>query len=212
MNPARTTIFIHGYNFDIIGGDDPERQYRYWREFVGGEIIPFKWQSRPHDGVWGAWRAGHWNTYHWAWSQAIRAGQRVARLLERAGPSCDIVCHSLGSRVAYHAMTLAPVRRVLTFNGADSVSHARACIEAVDGPEVFCIKTREDDVLKRMGRLFTPEIGREWVVGYDGLAKPHPVGWNEIDLGEQGDGPGYGDHEWSFVNPEFWPRWREILV
>ena len=33
----------------------------------------------------------------------------------------------------------------------------------------------------------------------------------EIDLGKRGDGPGYGDHEWSFMNPKFWPRWREIL-
>ncbi len=207
------TVFVHGYNYNIKAGDNPERQYKYWRKFVGGNIIPFQWQSRPYAGVWGAWKTGHWNTYHWAWSAAVKAADPLAQIIRAAGP-CNIVCHSLGSRVAYVAMTKEPglVRRILTFAGADSVSHARACIKAVDGPEIFSVKTREDDVLGGLGRMFTPKIGPEWVVGYDGLKRPWPKGWNEIDLGARGDGPGYGDHDWSFVNPDFWPQWREILA
>ncbi len=210
-----TTLFVHGYNYDIASGEDPERQYVYWREFVDdADVVAFRWQSTPRDGVWGAWVSGHWNTYHWAWSQAIKAGDRLAGLLRRQDGPCDVVCHSLGSRVAYHAMSRTPdrVRRVLTFNGADSVSHARQCITSVDGPVVISVKTKADDVLARMGRLFTPKIGPEWVVGYDGLDKPWPPGWFEIDLGAGGDGPGYGDHDWSFMNPDFWPRWRSVLA
>lgn len=211
-------IFIHGYNFNLVKGDDPEDQYKYWREFSPDiNIIPFKWQSTPARGVWGAWKDGSWNTYHWAWRRATEVARIVAYII-REHESVDIVCHSLGSRVAYEAMKMEPlrVRKVLTMDGADSAVHAKECIlaayEAGGKPEVYCILSREDDILQYLGQVFTPKIGLEGVVGYHGLGeKPHPPGWHEIDITEEADGVGWGDHSEVFTNEVFWPRWRAIL-
>lgn len=212
-----TTILIHGYSFDIAGGDDPEDQYRIWREFIPDvHIVPFTWQSTPVGGVWGAWRAGCLHTYHWAWNESTRAAKRVATMLEKMGRA-DIVCHSLGSRVAYEAMRLRPhcVGTILTMNGADSTDHARACMEGAqaDGaaPVVHCIFSREDDVLRYLGRAFSPKLGAQRVVGFDGMRPPHPSGWYEHDITAEADGKGWGDHSVVFTDRKFHPRWRALL-
>lgn len=215
-----TTLLIHGYNFDLAAGDDPETQYQVWRNFVPetpAQIIPWRWQSTPAGGAPEAWLSGHWNTYHWAWSEAVREAQKVQDWLSAQPGPVNVVCHSLGSRVAYEAMAWAPnkVKRVLTLNGADSVGHARSCIQQAwkvgGSPEVLSVMTKDDDVLQWMGRIFTPVWGKEHVVGYDGLGEPWPRGWHEYDPGTLADGPGRGDHSWTFKNQKLWPRWRAWL-
>lgn len=209
-----TTVLVHGYNVDAV---EARTTYSEWLRFVSGDIIEFFWDSYPAS-LPEAWLSGHWNSYHWAWTQAVEVAalSLFDRLRNVKGP-VNVVCHSLGSRVVYEAMALVPEKfdRVLTLNGADSATHARACMEIAHcgqfAPKVLCVRTKSDRVLRYLGQLFTPVWGSEHVIGYSGLKEPWPSGWDEIDIGIAGDGPGIGDHNYCYRNPALWPIYRAYL-
>lgn len=204
------TVFVHGYNYDITGGDDPDVVYNYWRQFSRPSYYPFTWQSKI--GLIDAWKAGHLNTYYWAWWRAISVSSGLIRDITNNASPVDIICHSLGSRVVLHALQGIPngkVKRVLIFNGADSVDHARISAERTDA-EIMSVQTKEDRVLRYLGTMFTPKLGKESVIGYNGMKNP-PSNWKETWLSERADGPGIKDHDFTFKNPELWPMWRSFL-
>jgi len=205
------TFGCHGYNFDVASGEDAWGQYEVWQQFSPGVFKAFHWQSTT--SIWNAWKAGHWNTYYWAWVKAIEASDRFASYLTTFNGDINIICHSLGSRVVLEALTKIPidhVNKVLIFNGADSVAHATACVKHTNA-KIFSVRTREDRVLGYMGATFTPKLGREPVIGYHGLEDKLP-NWTGIELYEEADKFGsIGDHDWSFRNPDLHEKWRGIL-
>lgn len=216
-----TTIYVHGYNFPK--GKNAEHQYCVWDKFnPDPDTIRFSWVSRPSGGPFGAWLSGYRHTYDWAWAKAEEAGDDLADILDNTEGRSNIICHSLGSRVSYHALMMVPdkINIILTLNGADSNKHARDCFDIATRraklkrsplPRVFCIYTMHDDVLDDLGQWFSPKLGAQKIVGLGGLSEPVPYGWTNIDLGKAGDGEGYGDHDWSFRNPDNHALFRKIL-
>jgi len=215
--PSKMTLLIHGYSFDKNGNNTADSQYEYWRKFSKPPHTPFYWQSTPPGRrrlhrVFNAWKAGHLFTYYWAWAKSTKEAQNVVNL--PIDGKMDIVCHSLGSRVAYEACRLAPgrFRKVLAFNGADSGEHARECALAAPDVEFTSVMYDGDKVLGLLGRTFTPAFGFQDVIGHDRMDTP-PPNFTQIELTkEEADGPGFGDHSYSFENPELWNRWAKILA
>lgn len=210
---------IHGYNFSPIDGDTADGQFDLWENFAPS-LDRWHWQSIPKGSnravkLFRAWLDGYPNTYYWTWGRSIVEAYKVAAHLDALPNRIDIVCHSLGSRVAYEACRLRPwrVRKVLALNGADSAEHARACALKAPNVEFHSALFKGDKVLGIMGRAFTPKLGFERVVGYDGMDNP-PDNFNQIILtpGEGDDPDDFGDHSYSFTNPALWERWRELLA
>jgi len=149
------------------------------------------------------------------------------RVLCRLGP-CDVLCHSLGSRVVNQALKwpATQVERVIYLNGADYAKNAREA--AIKNPQVefHNFTSRSDDVLSKLGRWAAPGPSQD-LVGNPGLTLPRPDNVTEYDLddprakvwamskgweGVAADNPdGYGDHWYTFENRKNWPVFRDIL-
>lgn len=205
---AIKTLFIHG--FDFREGETAEPQYRRWRKFAQNPAYPWSWVSRC--SIWQAWKTGHATTYYWAWSKALVEARSIASFLDTLPGQVDIVCHSLGSRVAYEVCRLRPdrIRYVLTFHGADGSTHARECALAAPKVRFYSVKTKEDKILRWLGQIFTPVIGIEELVGYHPM-EDAPANWNDIWIGEEYLLPGMSSHQFSFTNEALHPRWRTLL-
>ena len=203
-------IFVHGYNFGP--DDDPSGQYDIWEKFCPYPIVPWKWDSDP--GWWESWKAGKAHPYHCAWHDAEAEGLKLRSALK---DPCVVVCHSLGSRVALSALATTAelaVKRVLIFNGSDTVRHAREALSlsgTMNGTVIYSVRVPADGVLRWAGALFTPGRVYEPVIGLQGVPDP-PENWREIVLTNGGNNPrSFLDHWFSFRNPANWPRWQAIL-
>jgi pimeloyl-ACP methyl ester carboxylesterase len=208
-----TTLYIHGWNYDIRRGESPEDQYKFWDEFVEGETIRHRWQSVPTGfypmSVLRAWKSFQWNRYRWGFYEAVKEGERLASVFQDHAPgSINAIAHSLGSRVLYTLIRHRPelIKTALVFNGADSSKHARECITDAS-TQVHCVLSPDDRILRYFGRL----RARGRPVGYNGLPEPHPDNWHEIHLTSDEGKNGIWNHDWSFCNPALWSRWKEIM-
>ena len=102
-------FLVHGYNHDPNTPEhDPGRrggQFELWERILERrEAQRFAWfsavQGRWRD-IWSAWRGGYRTTYGWAYGElAMSASRRLVEEVCRSGEPADVLCHSLGARVA----------------------------------------------------------------------------------------------------------------
>ena len=186
-------IAVHGYRYDpqARNRNNPHLgTFRTWREQLlkGRETLGFGWYSAPAGlgAVLRAWRHGRYNTYRWAWDLAEDAGRALAQVILGLNRPCEILCHSLGSRVvlgALRADNALPVTNVVFMNGAELAR--TACRTAVANRHVRFVNlvVREDDVLARFGSVFAPKGGLyASVIGHGGLGLQAPTNWIDVAL------------------------------
>ena len=159
---APVVILVHGYRFspDAARSDPhrhilsmtPDARFRKavsWPRHMGfgrgavdeGLCIAFGWPAC--GSIWKAW------------DRAAAAGAVLANLVQRIralrpGP-VDVLCHSLGARVALSAMTALPshsIGRVVLLAAAEFQSDAEAAMGSAAGQtaEVINITSRENDL------------------------------------------------------------------
>jgi len=159
---APVVILIHGYKFSPAAPrHDPHRHILSlspkpgcrkaisWPRHLGfgrgagdeGLCIAFGWEAR--GSVWRAWR------------RAAQAGGGLADLVARIGRlrpgPVDILCHSLGARVALCALERLPahsIGRMVLLAAAEFQSGARRAMSSPAGrsAEVINIVSRENDL------------------------------------------------------------------
>lgn len=172
---TKPVIFVHGFNFDPDkpGDDNPhDTVYREWRQwFPRREVVEFSYYS----GAGGfrallrAARAGYRGVYRWAYSKlAVDAAEKLFQQATDIGP-CDVVCHSLGTRVVLDAAARgAPFERVVMLGGAETVPVAQqAALDAGD-TQFLNVMSTTDDILDILGEHFSPGDSRS-VIGADGI-------------------------------------------
>ena len=233
MTEATLPVFmVHGFNYDpqATTRDNPfNYTFPLWEKMIGRPArYPHAWFSVPLTArnIWRAWRAGRWNRYRYAWDLA---GDEAINI--NPPDPCDMVCHSLGTRVVLTALLTRalPVRRVLLLNGAEYASRGLAVARRRPDIEFFNIVVPGDDVLNTLGR-FAPGFGGAFV-GNAGV-KDAPANWRDIRLDNPrvkawafnrgytpvghnlaGDSPRkVGDHWFTFENRGNWPLYRAILA
>ena len=152
------TILVHGFGFNLNGRNPHKGVYKEWKKEIPGETIEFSWYSIPPGikNVLRSWIKGSLTRYGLAWKMAAKAALSLAVTIEKTG-HCNILCHSLGSRVVIQALKTMPlnVHRVLILNGAEMVDEAKSV--AILNPHIlfYNVVVREDDVLHK-ARLFAP--------------------------------------------------------
>ena len=226
-------IMVHGFRYDPRASsvDNP-----HWRgETALGEagsfvrwrrdLIPnrpglgFGWYSVPagFGAVLRAWSHGRYNTYRWAYDLADDAGKALARVILAADGPCDLLCHSLGSRVVIKALqteSALPVRNVLFMNGAELSSVAYPTVLANPNVRFVNLVVDEDDVLSKLGSVFAPKGGLyASVIGRAGLDGKILGNWIDVVLDDpnvqiwgakhgwalRGDNPNsIGDHWFTY--------------
>ena len=226
-------IIIHGYRYDprARSTDNPHylcqsslgkiSTFGLWRR----DLIPdrsslgFGWYSVPAGfrAILQAWSHGRYNTYRWAYDLADDAGQALARVILAVGGPCDLLCHSLGSRVVIKALqteSSLPVRNVLFMNGAELSSVAYPTILANPHVRFVNLVVSEDDVLSKLGSVFAPKGGLYTpVIGRAGLDGKILGNWIDVVLDDpevqiwgarngwalRGDNPdSIGDHWFTY--------------
>ncbi len=227
-------IFVHGYQFDpdIQGTHNPNTQlYPIWRDMLGEGAVcyQFSWYSVPpgYKNVLKAWKSGHWNTYRYAWALAENASYTLSSLIYDVG-QCNILCHSLGSRVVLSAIRrvgmINKIKRVLILSGAEySDTGSRIATKHPD-IDFFNTVVPADDVLNRLA-MFAPPLFKYGFLGSDGVDNP-PTNWMDIHLDNRevqkwgverkwqlrGDNPNsIGDHKFTYINKGNWGLWKSIL-
>ncbi len=224
----KPVIFVHGYNFDPVSvEDDPiAGVYREWEPQLSDRSISmFTYYSA--GGKWPilkAWAAGYRNTYRWSYSKlAVEAAGKLCDLAKAIGP-CDVVCHSLGSRVTLKAAVKgAPFERVVILGGAEMVPDARRMANLSRNVQYLNVMSTTDDVLSLMAEHFTPGTARA-AIGHDGvLGVPN---WRNAVLDDfdvqlwaeeahgwklDGDLEGFGDHDVYYRWKPNWDLYRAFL-
>jgi hypothetical protein len=232
-------LMIHGYNHDP---DDPDHSpsrpggnFDVWsRMLPDHNCIPFPWYSgRQWVDTFAARAAGYRTSYGWAYGAlAVDAAARLVTMVDNMGLVYpNIVCHSLGTRVALLAIQSDPDRfegsSVLMLNGAEMVDVGMPIINDVHTC-FLNIAVREDGVLEYMGENFAPG---DHVGGCIGNGCPagarRLVNFDEIILDDdfdkqfflarcgwdlEGDGPSQGDHSYSFLREANWPLFRKFFT
>ena len=127
-----------------------------------------------------------------------------------AGEPVSLMAHSLGSRVVLAALEhdpKLPVERALFMSGADSTKHAEAVARTVPKVKFTNFVVPGDGTLGLLGRLFTPTLGWEEVIGRQAIGGRIPAGnWRDVRL-ERAD-----DHWDAYKDEAYWPLIREALV
>ena len=224
-------IMVHGFRYDPRrrSVDNP-----HWRGLLGEagsfvrwqrDLIPdrdylgFGWYSVPagYKSVLKAWIHGRYNTYRWAYDLADTAGQALTKVIFRIGGSCDLLCHSLGSRVVIRALrTGVPlsVKNVVFMNGAELSDIAYSAARANPHVRFVNLVVDEDDVLSKLGSVFAPKGGLHApVIGRNGLDGRALDNWVDVVLDDpdvqiwgakhgwalRGDNPdSIGDHWFTY--------------
>ena len=226
-------VFVHGYKHDprTWGPDHAEFSlYPLWRKMLSKDTImdadfPFLWFSNP--SIWQAWSRGYYNTYRYAWHLADKAADELALLLTKIG-QCNIVCHSLGSRVTLLAIRRAAVKaKVLILNGAEYSSTGRNVADCNPQVQFYNVVVPADDVLNKLA-IFAPGLKKDKFLGVDGVSRTYTGNWQDLNLCNsmlidifflerdlplpRGDNPdSIGDHWYSFHNEKNWPLYRAIF-
>lgn len=218
------TIVVHGFMYDpddIGGCNDPQKFFSDIRKVVGRPVEGFSYYSVPFGfkftqpfkssyqfcRAWlGSWLNGYVHPYRYAWSQAEKAGWRLAKQLEKEQEPVNLLCHSLGSRVVITALKYVPhkVNKVIILNGAELVRNSTG----LQKTNIFNIVVSTDDVLKILGERFSGDkngktIGQYGVPGWDNIVLDD-ISTQEYYLKEygwviKGDNPkSYWDHWYSY--------------
>lgn len=208
------TIGVHGFQYDPKDSKGAAiTLWPLWAEIcrpIGG-FLGLGWYSYPvgPKAVWRAWKGGHWNRYYAAWADTSVAAGRLGQLIRQHG-ECNLMAHSLGSRVVLLALEREPnlpVKKVLLISGADSADHALKV-----GPGLKCQVTNivvpEDDVLDKLGEWFTPELGQENVIGRTMMGKKIGPHWKDVKLPKR-----KADDHWdAYRDPRNWEVLRAALT
>ena len=224
----KPVIFVHGYNFDPASKEDDPITGVYWEwgsHMDGRPIEMFTYYSA--GGKWAllkAWAAGYRNTYRWAYSKlSVDAAGVLHDLAGYIGP-CDVVCHSLGSRVTLKAAAMgAPFERVVILGGAEMVPDARRMARLSSKVQYLNVMSTTDDVLDLMAEHFTPGTARA-AIGHDGVVGV--ANWRNAVLDDievqlwanarhdwtlSGDLAGFMDHHVYYRWVQNWPLYRAFL-
>lgn len=201
-------VGVHGFGYDPTNeSDSPKKLYRDWQRHVSPfSFRGFEWYSYPMGfrpgAILKAWSKGHLHRYAAAWTEAIRAGDRLARYLNGVPKKCHLVAHSLGARVVMRAAGQARnVERILLLSGSDSTHHAYQQAHHTDA-EILNVIVPDDDILEWPGSWFTPKFGRERIIGYHGFHAPNA---RNIELKA-------ANTHWDAYAPEHWPQWTRWLA
>ncbi len=177
-------IGVHGFSFDPKSPtNNPTDLYAAWAEMLGQPIDGFAWYSSPL-GVKGEMRAllaGYTNQYAYAFkSLAPTAAQELAFKLDQLPIPQNIICHSLGSRVALEAIstTSCKISRIIILDGAEIQPNVKSTLPI--GTQVLNCCAREDKVLSALGTNFNDDKLAP-CIGQAGLGRKMD-GWIDIFL------------------------------
>jgi hypothetical protein len=200
---------IHGYKFDP---EEPRHNphvqlFDLWRsQLPERRVLPFAYYSAP--GWRGHARAllrGHWNSYRWAYRKlAPAAAERLAGHRQLEGRRHDILCHSLGSRVALLAIDAgAAVRNCVILNGAELVRVAEAVARAHPHVRFVNIYAKADTVIDVAAEWFTPGARPNApAIGNDGMDASLP-NWTDVVLDdERVQAWARETHDWSLAGDD----------
>lgn len=228
-------IMVHGFRYDprAQSTDNPHylcqsglgkaSTFGLWRR----NLIPvpdrhglgFGWYSVPagFGSVLRAWYHGRYNTYRWAYDLADEAGKALAQVILAIDRPCDLLCHSLGSRVVLRALRTEaslPIENIVFMNGAELSD--TAYLTALVNPRIRFVNlvVDEDDVLSKLGSIFAPKGGLYTpVIGRSGLDGETLSNWIDVVLDDpdvqvwgaehgwalRGDNPdSIGDHHFTY--------------
>ena len=224
-------ILIHGYMYDPYATNthNPHATlYKAWREQLGGfHVINHGWFSVPPtmSNLFKAWSKGHYNRYRWAWHLAKDEVDNLVNAISDIG-ECNIIAHSLGTRVALQAIKKkANINTALFLNGAEYSSTARN-IALRSSTQFHNMWVHEDDVLAKAGRFAPPFFKDDKFIGQAGL-QIKLNNWKDYQLDNKelqawgkdngynllGDNPNsIGDHRYSYTWLPNWELYRDILT
>jgi len=203
-------ILVHGFGYDLDPKGSSANQLLWsWEDNLPGiNCRHFLWDSGGELPwrIFRAWRNGYRNSYRYVYRRlAVLAARELTKLIGETG-RCNIICHSIGSRVALLSLYGAhkyKVQRVLFLNGAESVNRAKATVLHRPDVQFYNAVVENDFILDKLAENFTPG-GGIGAIGHDGIyGLPN---WFNIELP---DSVGHSD---SYENSAYWERWRDILV
>lgn len=213
MTKRFLTVGIHGFGFDPAKGTAAKTLWPIWSQIAApGEFLGFDWYSYPPrpGALARAWGQGCWNRYYAAWAETKQAASSLCAVVRELSGPCNLMAHSLGTRVVLRALEMEPdlpVASALLISGADSVAHATKVGRGLKVPVLNVVVPR-DDVLGLLGRLFTPTLGCEEVIGRRPIGSVVGGHWRDVIL----DDPRTDDHWDAYRRPENWPVLRQALV
>ncbi len=223
-------ILIHGFGYDpwknndnnphFVGPLGEASTFGIWnRDLVPDRsVIGLGWYSVPPGFInlgKSLWN-GRWNRYRYAWDLAWEVGTVLSVMLRHLDGPVDILCHSLGSRVALAALAQErdlPIRNMVLMNGAEFAKPAR--IQAMENKDINFVNlvVKADEVLAKLDTNFAPVSGEGPPIGLEGLEGASPENWSDILLDDsdvqawgasrgwhlQGDNPKkYADHWFTY--------------
>ena len=227
-------VMVHGFDYDPWKNSDDNPHFTgelgkvstfgmWCRDLLPDRTaIGLGWYSAPMGlrALWRAWRHGRYNRYRYAFDMAWDAGRVLSVMLRRLDGPVDVLCHSLGSRVALAALAQErglPVRNLVIMNGAEMAETGERVARANPHVNFTNLVVRSDKVLRYAGAVFAPEGGLYKVcLGQEGLGKDAPSNWRDIDLDDpntqawarergwnlKGDNPASrGDHWFTYRHP-----------
>lgn len=224
-------ILIHGYlyNPSATNKDNPHATlFKKWREQLEGfSVINYGWFSVPptFNNLFKAWSKGYYTRYRWAWNLAKHEADSLIHTINNLG-ECNIIAHSLGTRVALQAIKKkANIRTAIFLSGAEYSSTASIIAEN-SSTQFHNMWTHEDDVLSKLGRGAPPLFGDNKFIGQTGLGIKLD-NWKDYQLDSEelhawgrengydlrGDNPdSIGDHRYSHTWLPNWELYRDILT
>jgi len=168
-------VLVHGYKYDPFkpGKNNPcDSLYPHWNEeLIGFRTLEYEWYSA---GGWSAipraWFNGYRNTYRWAYSKlAPEAAENLYYFIRGSEHPVDLICHSLGSRVALKAIEMgAPVRTCIILSGAELCRVARPVAMTATNTRFWNVLSWTDAVIDYLAENLTPGGGGP-AIGNDGL-------------------------------------------
>ncbi len=225
-------ILIHGYKYDPTAANEHNPYttiFKDWRKQLKDfHVIDYGWFSVPFSlrNLLSAWSNGHYNTYRWAWDLARKEADYLINVIEDVG-ECNIIAHSLGTRVALQATKKkANVNTAIFLNGAE-YSKTAANIAELSATKFHNMYVHEDDVLATAGRFAPPFFNKDdSFIGQTGIGV-RLDGWKDYQLDSKqvqlwgknrgydlkGDNPdSIGDHGYSHTWLPNWDLYRDILT
>jgi len=170
----RPVIFVHGFSFDATDPDEDPRVKLYppWQGYLADwETHEFLYYSAPGwKGHVQAFKNGYWNAYAYAYKDlAVRAARDLALVAHKVG-GCDVVAHSLGTRVALLASTMTTsIKTCILLSGSEKVSVARQQAILAPQTQFYNAFTRADFVAGPIARLMNPGVGDRRTIGGNNL-------------------------------------------
>lgn len=224
---------------------------------ANGVVIALGWYSRP--GLAKSLREGFMNHYSRAYDYGRETGWVLACVISYLAGAIrnrpiDIVCHSLGAVVVVRALAILAKReiaaasvtrvgRVVIMGGSEYSGEAQLLYRRLDsygkevgfkageGPYLYNIVSRENDVLDFLAENFGPKsfFSNTQVIGHNGLeAAPKAERWIDLQIDARkmrqwaarkapgfnisGDEPGHvWDHWYYYTWPGNMEFYRSIL-